>query len=49
MCIDALARVRGVGQVVVFGARDYGMRIWLDPAKMARLGVTTEDVSSDPQ
>jgi hydrophobe/amphiphile efflux-1 (HAE1) family protein len=43
---DALARVRGVGQVVVFGARDYGMRIWLDPAKMARLGVTTEDVSS---
>ena len=42
---DALARVRGVGQVVVFGARDYGMRIWLDPAKMARLGVTTEDVS----
>src|SRR5450631_2523103 len=43
---DALARVRGVGQVVVFGARDYGMRIWLDPAKMARLGVTTEDVST---
>jgi hydrophobe/amphiphile efflux-1 (HAE1) family protein len=42
---DALARVRGVGQVSVFGARDYGMRIWLDPAKMARLGVTTEDVS----
>jgi hydrophobe/amphiphile efflux-1 (HAE1) family protein len=42
---DALARVRGVGQVVVFGARDYGMRIWLDPGKMARLGVTTDDVS----
>ncbi|GAC1665152.1 MAG: efflux RND transporter permease subunit [Steroidobacteraceae bacterium] len=42
---DALARVRGVGQVIVFGARDYGMRIWLDPAKMARLGVTAEDVS----
>ncbi len=43
---DALARVRGVGQVVVFGARDYGMRIWLDPAKMARLGVTAGDVAS---
>ncbi len=43
---DALARVHGVGQVVVFGARDYGMRIWLDPAKMARLGVTTQDVST---
>jgi hydrophobe/amphiphile efflux-1 (HAE1) family protein len=41
---DALARVRGVGQVVVLGARDYGMRIWLDPAKMARLSVTTGDV-----
>jgi HAE1 family hydrophobic/amphiphilic exporter-1/multidrug efflux pump len=43
---DALARVQGVGQVVVFGARDYGMRIWLDPGKMARLGVTTDDVST---
>jgi hydrophobe/amphiphile efflux-1 (HAE1) family protein len=43
---DALARVPGVGQVVVFGARDYGMRIWLDPAKMARLGVTTDDVTT---
>ena len=43
---DALARVRGVGQVVVFGARDYGMRIWLDPAKMAHLAVTTQDVST---
>jgi HAE1 family hydrophobic/amphiphilic exporter-1/multidrug efflux pump len=43
---DALARVHGVGQVVVFGARDYGMRIWLDPAKMARLAVTTQDVST---
>ena len=42
---DALARVQGVGQVVVFGARDYGMRIWLDPAKMARLAVATQDVS----
>jgi hydrophobe/amphiphile efflux-1 (HAE1) family protein len=41
---DTLARVRGVGQVVVLGARDYGMRIWLDPGKMARLGVTTGDV-----
>jgi hydrophobe/amphiphile efflux-1 (HAE1) family protein len=43
---DALARVHGVGQVVVFGARDYGMRIWLDPAKMAHLAVTTQDVTA---
>ncbi len=43
---DSLARVKGVGQVSVFGARDYGMRIWLDPDRMAQLGVTTQDVSS---
>jgi len=43
---DALARVPGVGQVIVFGARDYGMRIWLDPEKMARLGVTTQDIAA---
>jgi HAE1 family hydrophobic/amphiphilic exporter-1/multidrug efflux pump len=42
---DALARVKGVGQVTVLGARDYGMRIWLDPKKMAHLSVTTQDVS----
>ncbi len=42
---DALARIPGVGQVTVFGARDYGMGIWLDPEKMARLGVTTQDIS----
>ena len=43
---DALARVKGVGQVLQFGARDYGMRIWLDPGKMARLAVTTQDIAS---
>ena len=42
--VDAIARVPGVGQAEVFGARDYGMRIWLQPEKMARLGVTTQDV-----
>ncbi len=41
---DALARVKGVGFVRLFGARDYSMRIWLDPDKMARLGVTAGDV-----
>jgi len=41
---DVLARVPGVGQVEIFGARDYGMRVWLEPEKMARLGVTTQDV-----
>jgi len=43
---DTLARIPGVGQVTILGARDYGMRIWLDPEKMARLGVTTQDIST---
>jgi hydrophobe/amphiphile efflux-1 (HAE1) family protein len=43
---DALGRVPGVAQVRLFGARDYSMRIWLDPEKMARLGVTATDVSN---
>ncbi len=43
---DSLARVPGVGQVLQYGARDYGMRIWLDPGKMSRLGVTTGDISN---
>ena len=32
---DALARLPGVGDVQLFGARDYAMRIWLDPDKVA--------------
>ncbi len=42
---DALGRVRGVGQVRIFGARDYSMRIWLNPERMARLGVTATDTA----
>ena len=42
---DAMARIPGVGFVRLFGARDYSMRIWLDPDKMARLGVTAGDVA----
>jgi hydrophobe/amphiphile efflux-1 (HAE1) family protein len=41
---DTLARIPGIGFVRIFGARDYSMRIWLDPDKMARLGVTSRDV-----
>ncbi|MBV9116559.1 MAG: efflux RND transporter permease subunit, partial [Acetobacteraceae bacterium] len=41
---DALARVDGVGDVNIFGARDYSMRIWLDPAKVAARGLTAGDV-----
>ena len=41
---DVLARVDGVGDVQVFGARDYAMRIWLDPDKMAARELTSSDV-----
>ena len=41
---DSLSRVDGVGNVMVFGARDYSMRIWLDPAKVAARGLTAGDV-----
>ncbi len=41
---DVLARVPGVGKVEVLGAKDYGMRIWLDPNKLKARGLTTNDV-----
>ena len=40
---DALARQGGVGQVKIFGAKDFGMRIWLDPSKLKSRGLTTDD------
>ena len=42
---DEIARLPGVGNVVVFGAGQYSMRIWLDPAKMQARGLTPQDVS----
>ena len=41
---DVLARVKGVGDLRVFGARDYSMRVWLDPEKVAAHGLTASDV-----
>ncbi|MEO0997131.1 MAG: efflux RND transporter permease subunit, partial [Pseudomonadota bacterium] len=41
---DVLARVDGVGDIVVFGAREYSMRIWLDPERLAALDLAAEDV-----
>jgi HAE1 family hydrophobic/amphiphilic exporter-1 len=41
---DVLARLDGVGDVRVFGARDYSMRVWLDPEKMAARNLTAGDV-----
>jgi len=41
---DEIARLPGVGNVVVFGAGQYSMRVWLDPNKMKARGLTTQDV-----
>jgi hydrophobic/amphiphilic exporter-1 (mainly G- bacteria), HAE1 family len=41
---DVLARLEGVGDVRVFGARDYSMRVWLDPDKIAARGMTAGEV-----
>jgi hydrophobe/amphiphile efflux-1 (HAE1) family protein len=41
---DVLARINGVGQVQVFGSGDYAMRVWLNPDKVASLGMTAGDV-----
>ncbi len=43
---DRLARIEGVGQVQVFGAGDYSMRIWLDPQKVAEHGLAASDITS---
>jgi multidrug efflux pump len=41
---DVLSRIDGVGNVTIFGARDYSMRIWLDPEKLAIRNLTAGDV-----
>src|SRR5215203_3267026 len=41
---DVLTRVDGVGSITVFGARDYAMRVWLDPERLQSLGMTASDV-----
>ncbi|WGL78731.1 multidrug efflux RND transporter permease subunit SdeB [Serratia marcescens] len=46
---DELARLPGVGQVQIFGAGEYAMRIWLDPNKVAARGLTASDVVSAMQ
>lgn len=41
---DPISRIAGVGDLRIFGARDYAMRLWLNPQKMATRHVTTGDV-----
>jgi multidrug efflux pump len=42
--LDALARVEGVGDVILFGGQDYSMRVWLDPDKLASRNLNADDV-----
>jgi HAE1 family hydrophobic/amphiphilic exporter-1 len=41
---DAVKRVPGVGDVIIFGERKYSMRLWLDPSKLAARSLTASDV-----
>src|SRR5213075_302864 len=41
---DEIARLDGVGDVNIFGSREYSMRVWLDPNKVAARGLTARDV-----
>lgn len=41
---DTITRVDGVGSLIVFGSRDYSMRVWLDPDRLQSLGLTANDV-----
>ena len=47
--IDPLARIKGVGQVSLFGPLDYSLRIWLDPDRLTELNLTPNDVISAVQ
>jgi multidrug efflux pump len=42
--LDELLRVKGVGDITLFGQRSYSMRIWLDPDKLASRNLTAVDV-----
>src|SRR5581483_9318556 len=42
---DAISRLEGVGEAAILGGRDYSMRIWLDPEKLAAREMTATDVT----
>jgi multidrug efflux pump len=44
--VDELKRTPGTADVTIFGARDYSMRLWLNPDRMAQLGITTADINA---
>lgn len=44
--LDAIKRVNGAGQAAIFGVPDQAMRIWMNPDRMASLGITTTDIQT---
>ncbi|WP_138379436.1 efflux RND transporter permease subunit [Luteithermobacter gelatinilyticus] len=42
--VDVLKRIKGIGDITVFGTREYSMRVWLDPDRLAALNLTATDV-----
>jgi len=44
--VDPLKRISGVGDVLIYGERRYSMRVWLDPDRLAKLGITAVDVQN---
>lgn len=44
--VDELKRLPGVGDAQILGAKDYSMRIWLKPDRMAQLGITAPDIAT---
>ena len=44
--VDQLSRVPGVGSTTIVGQRDYAMRVWVRPDKLAKLGLTATDIAA---
>jgi len=44
--VDRIKRIRGVGDVILFGGSDYAMRIWIRPDRLAKLGLTVMDLQN---
>ncbi|RXK12744.1 hydrophobe/amphiphile efflux-1 family RND transporter [Halarcobacter mediterraneus] len=42
--VESLKRVKGVGDAMIFGAKDYSIRIWIDPLKLSKYSLATTDV-----
>ncbi|WP_419767745.1 efflux RND transporter permease subunit [Arcobacter sp.] len=42
--VDDLKRIKGVGDATIFGAKDYAIRVWVDPEKLSNFGLTTTDL-----